>query len=49
MADLLVDIVQILCGQYLGHFSYDDFCDLYNNINEEVFNDSFVVIVKQKL
>ena len=49
MADLLVDIVQILCGQYLGHFSYDGFCDLYDNINEEVFNDSFVVIVKQKL
>ena len=48
MVDVLVDIVQILCGQYLRHFSYDGFCDLYKNIDEKVFNDSFVVIVKRR-
>ena len=40
MKDRLVDIVQVLCGQYLRYFSYNGFCDLYNDINAEVFNDS---------
>ena len=48
VADVLVGIVQILCGQYRRHFSYDGSCDLYDNINKEVFNVSFVVIVKKK-
>ena len=47
MIDVLIDVVQILCGQNLRYFSYDGFCDLYDDINKEVFNDSFVVLVKK--
>ena len=40
MKDGLADVVQVLCGQYLRYFSYNGFCDLYNDNNVEVFNDS---------
>ena len=40
MKDGLADVVQVLCGQYLRYFSYNGFCDLYNDNNGEVFNDS---------
>ena len=40
MKDGLADVVQGLCGQYLRYFSYNGFCDLYNDNNVEVFNDS---------
>ena len=49
MTGVLVNVVQILCGQYLRYFSYDGFCNLYDDINEEVFNDSFVVLVKKSM
>ena len=44
MTDVLVDVVQILSGQYLIYFNYNGFCDLYDDINKEAFNDSFVVL-----
>ena len=45
IAEILVDVVKILSGQYLRYFSYGAFCDLYDNVNDEVFNGSFVVLV----
>ena len=45
MTEVLVDVVKILSGQYLRYFSYGSFCDLYDNVNDEVFNGSFVVLV----
>ena len=49
MTDVLVDVVKILSGQYLRYFSYDAFCDLYDNIKDEVFNNSFVLLVKRSM
>ena len=49
MTGVLVNVVQILCRQYLRYFGYDGFCNLYDDINEEVFNDSFVVLVKKSM
>ena len=43
ITEILVDVVKILSGQYLRYFSYGAFCDLYDNVNDEVFNGSFVV------
>ena len=47
MTDVFVDVVKMLSGQYLRYFSYDALCDLYDNINDEVFNGPFVVLVKK--
>ena len=48
MNNVLVDVVEILRGQCLRYFSFDSFCHLYDNINEEVFNGSFVVLLRKK-
>ena len=48
MTNVLVDVVEILRGQCLRYFSFDSFCHLYDNINEEVFNGSFVVLLRKK-
>ena len=38
ITDVLVDLIKILAGQYLRYFSYDGFCNVYDNINDTVLS-----------
>ena len=43
----IASVVKIICKQYIKHFSYDGFIEMFDNLTSDEFNDSFKVITKK--